>query len=235
MNQTLVPLFFLISTAPVLAETPAPKKTPKEALQALHDLIGNWRATGQPQQGTREQKQNGFWTESILWEWQFKGDDVSLKMVVDKGKLYSGGDLHYLPDTDRYRLSLVTTGKEKVAFEGALQNRRLILERVDVARKETQRMTVNLLHDNRHLYRYEIKPEGLTVFTAIYQIGATKEGVPFASGDGKPECIVSGGLGTTAVMYMGKTYYVCCKGCRDAFLEEPEKYIKEFEAKKAMK
>ena len=37
--------------------------------------------------------------------------------------------------------------------------------------------------------------------------------------------------GTTAVMYKGKTYYVCCTGCRDEFRDNPEKYIKEFEAK----
>jgi YHS domain-containing protein len=30
----------------------------------------------------------------------------------------------------------------------------------------------------------------------------------------------------------GVTYYVCCSGCRDAFNEDPEKYIKEYEAKK---
>ena len=29
--------------------------------------------------------------------------------------------------------------------------------------------------------------------------------------------------------YMGKTYYVCCSGCKDAFNEDPAKYVKEFE------
>ena len=66
----------------------------------------------------------------------------------------------------------------------------------------------------------------------MYQVGATKEGVAFASGDGKPECIVSGGLGTTKLEYKGKTYYVCCSGCRDAFNDNPEKIIKEFEERK---
>jgi YHS domain-containing protein len=33
------------------------------------------------------------------------------------------------------------------------------------------------------------------------------------------------------VSYNGKDYYVCCSGCRDAFKENPEKYIKEAEAK----
>ncbi len=235
MNRILALVAVLILTTATLAAAPVPAKTPKDALKEVHDLIGTWRATGQPQQGTREQKQNGFWTETISWEWHLKNNDVFLKMAVEKGKLYTGGELRYLPETDRYRLALITVGKETVLFEGEWKNRRLVLERVDPARKETQRMTVSLLHDNRHLYRYEVKPEGTSLFAAVYQIGATKEGVPFATGDGKPECIVSGGLGTSVVMYKGKTYYVCCSGCRDAFLEEPEKYIKEYEAKKGKK
>jgi hypothetical protein len=44
-------------------------------------------------------------------------------------------------------------------------------------------------------------------------------------------CIVSGGLGKITVSYKGKTYYVCCSGCRDAFSDQPEKYVKEWEAK----
>ena len=79
------------------------------------------------------------------------------------------------------------------------------------------------------------KPAGKPVFTKRYQVGATKEGVSFAAGDGKPECIVSGGLGTMAVTHNGQTYYVCCGGCRDEFRANPEKYIKEYEAKRAKK
>ena len=51
------------------------------------------------------------------------------------------------------------------------------------------------------------------------------EGEEFASGDGRPECIVSGGLGTIKVSYQGQTYYVCCGGCRDEFYASPQKYI----------
>ena len=42
-----------------------------------------------------------------------------------------------------------------------------------------------------------------------------------------PECIVTGGEGTMTVMHAGKTYYVCCTGCRDAFLADPEGILKE--------
>jgi hypothetical protein len=112
----------------------------------------------------------------------------------------------------------------------------LTLQRQDAASKETQRFVLSMLHENRFLYRYEVKPAGQTRFTRHYQVGATKEGVAFAeAGSNQPECIVSGGLGTISVTHNGKTYYVCCSGCRDAFKEEPEKYIREFQAKKAKK
>ena len=43
----------------------------------------------------------------------------------------------------------------------------------------------------------------------------------------------SGGRGTIPVTYKGQTYYVCCTGCRDAFKEDPEKYLKEYAERKA--
>jgi hypothetical protein len=91
-----------------------------------------------------------------------------------------------------------------------------------------------LLHANRFLYRYEVQPTDRPAFTRLYQVGVTKEGEPFAGkGDALPECIVSGGLGKIQVSYKGQTYFVCCSGCRSAFNDAPEKFIKEAAAKKA--
>jgi len=212
-------------------EEPA-RQTPREALQAFNDLIGSWRGTGDLVQGSREEKQKAFWTETIKWEWHFKGPDVWLKAQFEQGKHFARGELRYLPEKDRFRLTLWTPAKEEQVFEGALQNRRLTLERHDAAKQESHKLIVSLLHANRYLYRYEVKKAQQAVFTPLYQVGATKEGVPFAAGDGKPECIVSGGLGTMIISYKGKTYYVCCTGCRDAFNEDPDKDIREFEARK---
>src|SRR5437763_1789938 len=59
-----------------------------------------------------------------------------------------------------------------------------------------------------------------------------KEGESLGTTGKKNECIVTGGLGTIAVTYMGETFYVCCTGCRDAFNEEPAKFVKAFKEKK---
>ncbi len=227
-----VALVVFTAQASLAADAPA-RRSSKEALRAFNELIGSWRGTGTPE-GTREEQQRGFWTETINWEWQFKGDDAWLRVALDKGKHFAKGELRYLADKDQYQLTLHTPAKETLTFTGRLKERVLSLERTDDKKKETQRLVVTLLHKNeRFLYRYEVKPQERTTFTKLYQVGATKEGVQFAGGDGNPECIVSGGLGTIPVSYKGKTYYVCCSGCRDAFKEEPEKYIKEYEARKA--
>ncbi|HTU16902.1 MAG TPA: YHS domain-containing protein [Gemmataceae bacterium] len=218
---------------PLAADAPE-KKTPRQALRAFNDLIGSWRGTGEPN-GTREEKQRQFWQEKISWEWRFKGKDIHLRAAFDKGKYFTTAELRYLPEKQRYQLIAMTQAKEKLVFEGTLDRKRLTLERIDEKKKEAQRLVVKLLHFNRYVYSYEVKPAERTAFREVYHVGATKEGVAFAGDDDKPECVVSGGLGTMPVMYKGKTYYVCCSGCRDAFLDEPEKYIKEFEARKKAK
>lgn len=103
------------------------------------------------------------------------------------------------------------------------------MERIDAANGDTQQFTFNSAGDGvRFVYRFAVKPKGRTVFNKVYQVAATKEGEALAAkatGKKGNECIVTGGLGTIAVSYKGQTYYVCCSGCKEAFEENPEKYI----------
>jgi hypothetical protein len=230
----LLVLLALVSSGGAAPSTPAAKKSPKEGLQTFQDLIGSWRGTGAPY-GTREEKEKGFWLEKIDWQWQFKGGDVWLRADFDKGKHFRRAELRYLPERDAYQLKVTTPGKEVLTFEGKYAKPRLTLERTDPKTKQVQRLVVSLLHANRYLYRYESRPADHAAFTQVYQVGATKEGVPFASEETGPECVVSGGLGTMPVRFEDKTYYVCCSGCRDAFNDEPAKYVKEYEARKKAK
>jgi YHS domain-containing protein len=197
-------------------------------------LIGDWKGTGQPEGSLRE-RQTGFWTEEDAWSWRLKGDDAWLSVGFDQGKYFKSGELRYVPDKDDFRLTLKTNANAEQIFEGKLKDKVLTLEREDGATKEKQRLVFTLLHDNRFLYRFEKKPAGKTTFTRVYQVGATKKGVAFAAGDSAPECVVSGGKGTMTVSYKGKTYYVCCSGCREAFQDDPQKYIKEYEERKGKK
>ena len=70
---------------------------PRDAFQPLNPLIGSWKGTGYPD-GTREERQKGFWTETIAWEWRFDKADARLTAAFDKGKHFTRWELRYLPE-----------------------------------------------------------------------------------------------------------------------------------------
>lgn len=234
MRVRIASIAVMILFAAVLTadQPPAKQKSSREALQVFGDLIGVWNGTGTPM-GTREEKQKGFWVEKMDWGWQFKGNDAWIKIDFDKSKNFTVGEIRYLPEKDQFELTLTNTKKEKLTFVGAVTTRDttkyLTVEREEG--KDSQRLEFKFLHSNRFLYKYDVKADGRPLFTTKWSVGATKEGESFAAGSGKPECVVSGGVGTSAVTFMGKTYYVCCSGCRDEFNATPAKYVKEYEEK----
>ncbi len=221
----------LVAVGAVCADGPK-DKSPREALKPFNVLVGSWRGTGTPE-GSLEERQKGHWQETVSWAWQFKDADAWLAVTFDKGKYFARGELRYLPAKDAFELSLTTVGKEKQTYAGKLTGTQLALERPVPEAKQVERLTLSLLHDNRVTYRLETRPESGTAFTRKYLVGLTKEGEAFADvGRSERECIVSGGTGTIPVTYEGKTYYVCCSGCRDEFKANPAKYVKEWEAKR---
>jgi hypothetical protein len=219
----------LLSVA--LSADPVEKPKPvKEAFAPLGPLIGGWKGTGRA-----DDKDKTFWTERAEWAWKFKGDDAWLAVAFEKGKHFAGGELRYDPKTDTFTLTVTTADKAEQTFAGKLTAGKqkeaiLTLERTDG--DTVQQLTFTVLHHNRHLYQLATKPMGASGFSRQYQVGATKEGEPFAEGTKGPECVVSGGRGTIAVTHKGETYYVCCSGCRDEFKADPEKYIKLAKEKK---
>lgn len=228
MTTLALTLLFLTPTAD---PTPA---TAKDALKPFNLFVGTWKGTGVPDTASGKAKE--FWSEAIAWEWHFKGDDVWLTATFDKSPHFKTADLRYVLDKKLFTLDVTTTDKQSRTFQGTLaagkgKEQVLTLERADDAAKTTERLVFTLLHSNRYLYRLDTKPTAAASFARQFQVGATKDGESFADVPKGPECVVSGGAGTIRVSHGGKTYYVCCSGCRDAFKDEPEKYVKEHEAK----
>ncbi len=107
-----------------------------------------------------------FWTETIAWQWQFKGDDAWLKVKFDKSKHFTGGELHYLPKKDQYALTLRTPKKETLTFTGPLNDRKLTLEREQNG--EVHRLVFTFLHPGeRYLYSYQVRPAGKVLFAQV--------------------------------------------------------------------
>ncbi len=224
-------LVLLLTSAFVLDD----QLNPRAALKSFQELIGQWRATGEPATGTQSEKAKGVWKESIEWSWKFKGEQAWLTFAIDNGKYFTKGELRSLA-ADQYHLLLTTRQGQLQNYEGKLTNngRKLVLERTDKDRQEDARLTLSLIGDIRFQYLLETKPRERKLYTRVFQVGATREGESLAGAtkSNAPECVVSGGLGTMKVSHQGVTYYVCCTGCLEAFKENPEKYIAEFKAKK---
>src|SRR5207302_1613456 len=79
-----------------------------------------------------------------------------------------------------------------------------------------RRVTLTIPNEFRFLLLLESQPNAST-FARLGEVGYTREGVSFAAGESGPVCIVTEGRGTIQVSHKGKTYYVCCSGCKDLF------------------
>jgi YHS domain-containing protein len=200
----------------------------KEGLQALQEFIGGWK-------GTANDKMKGFWTEKSNWSWRFKGKDRWMTFNLENSKLYKGGEVRFLEDKEKYQITLIDKEGNKAVFDGEMKKNVLVVERKNPDTDDTEQIKMNIAGGgDRLVYSMWIKPDGRTQYTKKLEVGYTREGVTFGvdSGGKKPECVVTGGLGTIQVSYMGQTYYVCCTGCRDAFNENPAKIIAEYMKKK---
>src|SRR5829696_8639286 len=121
------------------AAADTPKPDPRAALQPFNVLVGSWKGTGSPE-GSREEKQAGFWVERISWEWQFKGDDAWLTVAFEKGKHFKTGELRHNPGKGTYQLTLKTPDDETRTFSGTLKDKVLTLDRTDPGAKEQERL-----------------------------------------------------------------------------------------------
>jgi hypothetical protein len=200
-----------------------------DALKEFNDFIGSYKAFGAP----ARKDPKGEWGETISWGWKFKGNDAWMIMDVKDGKYFKSGELRYIADKEDYQFTAVDKKGQKLVFEGKMSKSGwLDLSRTDPKTKEVQQIKMSTNNDGaRFIYEYWVKAAGRTTPTKGYQVAGAKEGESIGSKEKKNLCVVSGGIGTSTVSFGGKTYYVCCSGCREAFEENPAKYVKEFEAK----
>ncbi len=218
------------ASVPTQPKVEAKKPTPqdlekvKKALAEVQDFIGNWELEVTQKVGTATKA----WKENLAWGWKFAPDDIRLKVdfAEGKGKTFTDGTLGYDAARKKYVLTLNTADKTEQVFEGEVRNGTLKAEWKDSKTNDVHRLTLNTLDDGvRFQLKHQVQQGGKGLAQDRYVMNGKKEGTTFA-GAKKPECIVSGGAANIAVQYNGKTYYVCCTGCRDEFNANPKKYVK---------
>jgi hypothetical protein len=125
-----------------------------------------------------------------------------------------------------------TVDKKEQVYTGEIKTKKLILTHDDKETKDKYSIEMSTNNEGaRFVYNVAVQKKGVGIARRLVEVGLSKDGAAFAGGK-KNECVVTGGLGTMAVSYNGKTYYVCCSGCADEFKLNPKKYVDEFEKRK---
>jgi hypothetical protein len=200
----------------------------KAALARWNSLIGGWRGTGQPRRGSN----SGAWREDTNWSWQFSETESALIGTVAKGKLASTLKITAVADK---QFHLQWTSPEGTTHElsGAVEESKAVFTSEPDAQQEVYRVTLTPLNEQRTLILFEKRKADQKSYNRLAEIGYTREGTRLAgSGSGQPECVVTGGLGTIKIEYKGKTYYVCCSGCQQAFNDDPEGILADYKARR---
>lgn len=223
----IVALLALPRFAHAQSEIPQP-------LAPFEHLIGAWKGVGIP----AANKLKG-WPERHVWSWAFEqGKPVALAIELTGSKLITKGRLTYDAKSSTYRLEGIDPAGKPARFEGALDDpgQVLTLKRDKPLPDGTlQRITLRL---NKNKIRYVVwddqKAGGAPRHVRIIESQLGKEGESFAAGStsgNAPKCILTGGAATLTVSYQGKSYPVCCTGCRDEFEADPDKYVAKLAAR----
>lgn len=198
------------------------------AFAPFEHMVGAWKGTAVP----RVNRLKG-WQESHLWAWKFnKGIPVGMSVELKGDKTLTKGQLKYDETDKTYVLEGTDPDGKPVSFRGAMDKAKaLVLDRVGETSEGKERLTIR---PNSNHIRYQLLLDraetGAPQYKNVIHVGLTKEGESFAAGGAAadlPKCIVTGGAATLNVTFEGKSYPLCCTGCRDEFNENPAKYVKK--------
>ena len=215
----------------------------RAALKPLQVVVGEWRGN------TR--RENAIHEAAWVWDLKTAPKQPALVMTSVKNPFFKEARLSFDPKREKYLLTLVEPSGNERLLDGdfieephdvigddgrSLQRAyELQFEQVTPKTGERWRVTLNQQENNRFLVELA-KRRGTAPFRLFDTVSEQRQGTSFALNDegyGEKTCVISGGLGTMTVSHKGKTYYVCCSGCKAAFEDDPDKWIAEFEKNKA--
>jgi hypothetical protein len=230
-------LCLLASSITCGADQPGSVADDKRALAGMQAYVGQWRGVGQPKRGSN----HGAWTEESEWAWRFDAGRAELVADLTRDPYYSKWQLqagdkagHIVLVATPAESGDATAKRRPQRFTGAISNEALVLT-ADEARDDLPaRISLRLAAGGDRLIALYEKQVAADTYSRLAEVGSTRKGSSFAKAVASgPECVVTGGLGKIAVEYKGKTYYVCCTGCRDLFRDDPEGVLAEYRERKA--
>lgn len=212
----------------------------KKALKPIQVVLGPWHAI--------IDKTKSY--EDLQWVWDWKTDRAQPALAMatkEEGAYFKTARLTYLVEDEKFQMTLTDKDGKQRVLQGIFtaeptdkpgedkkqtpqRTYKLQLTETGDA-KDRWQIVMNQQDNNRYLL--ELSQWRGSRFVRFDTMASQREGTSFALDDSDYKdrtCVISQGLGTTQVSYKGKSYWVCCSGCKAAFEEDPEKWIAKFEA-----
>ncbi|MEZ6130189.1 MAG: hypothetical protein R3C59_16005 [Planctomycetaceae bacterium] len=211
-------------------------------LKPLQVMLGQWR-------GTTRKEYDGFKAvDSHEWIWDLKTHPQQPALVVqsDRSPYLKTASLTWNVARSEFQLTATDSSGVTREFAGDYTDPvheivgpddrlhrvfRLQLTQTDQSAERTGgdvwQIAFVQQENNRYLLEVD-KRRGSADFRRYDTVSTQREGTSFAISDsdyGEKSCIISQGLGTIAVSHKGRTYWVCCSGCKAAFEDDPETWI----------
>lgn len=209
-------------------------------LQPLQILLGQWRGT------TRREFENFKAVDNHDWVWDLRTDPESPALTIssDKSPYLKQGRLSWDVTQEKFTLNATDASgverfyvgdfsepvQEIVGSDDKLHKVfRLEFNQQQTGGAEAELWQLAFAQQENNRYLLEIaKKRGNADFARYDTVSTQREGTSFAMSDSdyaEKTCIISEGLGTTELTYKGRSYWVCCSGCKAAFEEDPEAWI----------
>jgi hypothetical protein len=210
------------------------------ALKPLQIVMGKWEGVFS----------RGGVGETHDWVWDLKTDKKhpALALSAPEGNYFTSARITFDPATDKYKMKTVDAEKVVREFEGGWEaeptdepgddgktlHRKFKLKLTELPGKNAERWEFIFSQQNNNRYQMTAsRARGTSPrFTQRNVLGAQRSGTSFAQASddyGDRTCVISQGLGTISVSYQGKSYFVCCSGCKAAFEDDPAMWIERFE------
>lgn len=212
----------------------------KKALKPIQVVLGPWHAI--------IDKSKEY--EDLQWVWDWRTDRAQPALAMstkEDGAYFKTMRLTYLVEEEKFQMTVADKeGKQRV-LQGSFTEEptdkpgedkkqtpqrtfKLLLTETGDA-KDRWQIVMNQQENNRYLL--ELSRLRGKNFVRFDTVASQREGTSFALNDSdfkEKTCVISQGLGTIQVSHKGKSYWVCCSGCKAAFEEDPDKWIAKFEA-----
>lgn len=208
-----------------------------EALAEIGFCVGAWQGAAQPQRGSSR----GAFAEQLDVQWRFAEDSTQLQLDFRSGRPITQLVIVSSDSGQHISAVLQQQDSQSLLMPAEMADSRRTAKSDQVSRwvftsQQDQlpglRVTLQRISEIRLLLLVEQQQQRSLPWQRIMEYGMTRKGHRLA-GDGRQfrECLITGGQGAIEVRHAGKSWFVCCQGCRQVFDEDPAAAVAAYERK----